>query len=104
MGGALRRLALAYSQGDPNLILSGQVTAESQLLMRRDVATRISTLAPFLTLDADPYVVVSNGRLYWIVDAYTTSNSYPYSEPTTLDQRNTQLNYIRNSVNAGMDA
>jgi uncharacterized membrane protein (UPF0182 family) len=104
MGGGLRRLALAYSQGDPNLILSGQVTAESQLLMRRDVTTRISTLAPFLTLDADPYVVVSNGRLYWIVDAYTTSNNYPYSEPTTLDQSNTQLNYIRNSVKVVMDA
>src|ERR1700682_1730420 len=104
MGGGLRRLALAYSQGDPNLILSGQGTAQSQLLMRRDVSTRISTLAPFLVLDRDPYVVVSNGRMSWIQDAYTTSNNYPYSEPSSLDQSNTQLNYIRNSVKVVMDA
>jgi uncharacterized membrane protein (UPF0182 family) len=104
MGGGLRRLALAYSQGDPNLVLSGQVTAESQLLMRRDVATRVSTLAPFLVLDNDPYVVVSNSRMYWIQDAYTTANNYPYAEPTTLDQSSAQLNYIRNSVKVVMDA
>ena len=85
MGGGLRRLALAYSLGDPNLILSGQVTADSQLLMRRDVQTRIQTLAPFLNLDQDPYIVVNNGRLSWIQDAYTTSNNYPYSEPSTLN-------------------
>ncbi|HXA41715.1 MAG TPA: UPF0182 family protein [Candidatus Solibacter sp.] len=104
VGGGLRRLALAYSQGDPNLILSGQVTSDSQLLIRRDVQTRIQTLAPFLTLDKDPYVVVNNGRLSWIQDAYTTASDYPYSEPATLSPDIPDVNYVRNSVKVVMDA
>ncbi|HXO66639.1 MAG TPA: UPF0182 family protein [Candidatus Dormibacteraeota bacterium] len=104
MGGGLRRLALAYSLGDPNLILSGQVTGDSQLLMRRDVQSRVQALAPFLKLDHDPYVVVNNNRLSWIVDGYTTSSSYPYSEPAALNQDNPNVNYVRNSVKVVMDA
>jgi len=104
IGGGLRRLALAYSLGDPNLVLSGQVTSDSQLLIRRDVQTRIQTLAPFLILDKDPYIVVNNGRLSWIADAYTTASNYPYSEPVTLNPDIPKINYMRNSVKVVMDA
>jgi uncharacterized membrane protein (UPF0182 family) len=104
MGGGLRRLALAYNQGDPNLVLSGQVTGDSQLLIRRDVQSRIQTLAPFLVLDKDPYIVVNNGRLSWIADAYTTASNYPYSEPVSLNPDIPNINYMRNSVKVVMDA
>ncbi len=97
---ALHRLAFAYQLGDINLVLSNQIDGSSQMLYRRDVKTRIQTLAPFLTLDHDPYVVASGGKLYWIQDAYTTSSNYPYSEP----QASGGANYIRNSVKVVMDA
>ena len=97
---ALHRLAFAYQLGDVNLVLSNQIDGSSQMLYRRDVKTRIQTLAPFLTLDHDPYVVTSGGKLYWIQDAYTTSTNYPYSEP----QASGGPNYIRNSVKVVMDA
>ena len=74
--------------------------SDSQVLFHRAVQDRVSTLAPFLTLDHDPYVVVSNDRLYWIQDAYTTAGEYPYSEPDSQ----TGVNYIRNSVKVVVDA
>jgi uncharacterized membrane protein (UPF0182 family) len=95
---ALHRAAFAYQLGDVNLILSNQISGESQILYRRDVRTRLQTLAPFLTFDKDPYVVVSNGKLYWIEDAYTTAGKYPYSDSTG------GINYMRNSVKVMMDA
>ena len=97
---ALHRLAFAYQLGDINVILSNQVSGDSQMLFRRDVKTRIQTLAPFLTLDHDPYIVVSGGKEYWIQDAYTTAKQYPYSNP----QSPAGINYIRNSVKVVMDA
>ncbi|MFN2463813.1 MAG: UPF0182 family protein [Candidatus Dormibacteria bacterium] len=100
LSGGLRRLAYAYQLGDLNLLLSSQVTSGSQLLYRRDVKTRLQQLAPFLTFDQDPYLVVSEGRMYWIVDALTSSDAYPYSKP--VDDLGT--NYVRNSVKVVMDA
>lgn len=110
-----RRLAATARFSDINLLISDQVTPESQLLFNRDVATRVRKLAPFLEFDSNPYLTVVDGRQYWIVDAYTTSNQYPYSEsynpgtsaPEELASTsglNTKFNYVRNSVKAVVDA
>jgi uncharacterized membrane protein (UPF0182 family) len=100
LGSWLRRAVFAWSFRDVNLLISGNLRRESRILFRRSIATRISTIAPFLLLDRDPYVVVSGGRLYWIQDAYTTAETYPYSEPVQASR----LNYIRNSVKVVIDA
>jgi hypothetical protein len=104
LGGFLRRILLAFDRGDlTKLPFSDDVTSTSRLLMRRNVRTRLATLAPFLTFDRDPYIVVgADGRLKWIVDAYTSSDTYPYSAHFNLG--NDQVNYIRNSVKAVVDA
>jgi uncharacterized membrane protein (UPF0182 family) len=104
MGGFLRRALLAFDRGDLTKVpFSDDITADSRLLMRRNVVARVSTLAPFLTFDHDPYIVVgADGRLSWIIDGYTSSASYPYSAPSTLG--NDSVNYIRNSVKAVVDA
>lgn len=100
LGSLLRRAVFAWSFRDVNLLISGNLRAESRILFRRSIAERISTIAPFLRLDHDPYVVVSGGRLYWIQDAYTTAETFPYSEPV----RGLGFNYIRNSVKVVVDA
>jgi hypothetical protein len=100
LGSWLRRLIFAWSFGDVNVLISGNLRPESRILFRRSIAERISTIAPFLLLDHDPYVVVSGGRLYWIQDAYTTAETFPYSEPV----QGRSLNYIRNSVKVVVDA
>ena len=104
VGGFLRRLLLAFDRGDiAKLPFSDDVNAESRLLMRRNVRDRVAALAPFLTFDQDPYIVVGeDGRLSWIMDAFTASESYPYSTHYNLDNR--PLNYMRNSVKAVIDA
>ena len=104
LGGLSRRLLIALDRGDiTKLPFSDDVTSESRLLMRRTVRERIETVAPFLTFDEDPYVVITpDGRLSWIADAYTTSDSFPYSRHYELE-RNT-VNYVRNSVKAVVDA
>ncbi len=104
MGGFMRRALLAFDRGDLTKVpFSDDITADSRLLMRRNVVARISTLAPFLTFDHDPYIVVgADGRLSWIIDGYTSSSSYPYSAPSTLGSDS--VNYIRNSVKAVVDA
>lgn len=104
MGGFMRRALLAFDRGDLTKVpFSDDITADSRLLMRRNVVDRVSTLAPFLTFDHDPYIVVgTDGRLSWIIDGYTSSASYPYSAPSTLE--NESVNYIRNSVKAVVDA
>jgi len=104
MGGFLRRALLAFDRGDLTKVpFSDDITADSRLLMRRNVVARVSTLAPFLTFDHDPYIVVgADGRLSWIIDGYTSSASYPYSAPSTVG--NDSINYIRNSVKAVVDA
>jgi uncharacterized membrane protein (UPF0182 family) len=100
LGSALRRAVFAWTFRDMNLLISGNLRAESRILFRRSIAERISTIAPFLLLDHDPYVVVSGGRLYWIQDAYTTAETFPYSEPVP----GRGFNYIRNSVKVVVDA
>jgi hypothetical protein len=104
MGSFMRRTLLAFDRGDLTKVpFSDDITAESRLLMRRNVRARLAALAPFLTFDQDPYIVVGeNGHLSWIIDAYTTSDSYPYSAQSALQDQ--PVNYLRNSVKAVVDA
>jgi len=105
LGGFFRRLLIALDRGDlAKLPFSDDVKADSRLLMRRNVRARVAALAGgFLTFDQDPYMVVGeDGRLQWIMDAFTTSESYPYSRHYQLERRS--INYIRNSVKAVLDA
>ena len=95
-----RRSAYAWQMGDVNLLLSDQITEDSRIQYRRGIRKRVGTIAPFLELDRDPYPVVDeSGKLWWIQDAYTTTDRYPYS--ANLDGR---FNYIRNSVKVVVDA
>jgi len=99
VSGFLRKLAFAMRFGELKIILSDDLTTESRVMMYRRVAERVSQAAPFLRFDRDPYLVVAgDGRLVWIVDAYTTTDRYPYSQPDR------GLNYIRNSVKVTVDA
>jgi uncharacterized protein len=104
LGGFMRRILIAIAEGDlTKLPFSDDINSQSRLLMRRNVRDRVAALAPFLTFEPDPYIVIGdNGRLYWMLDAYTTSDSYPYSSPYVLN--NNSLNYMRNSVKAVVDA
>lgn len=104
VGGFLRRILLAFDRGDlGKLPFSDDVNAQSRLLMRRNVRERVATLAPFLSFDQDPYLVVGeDGRLSWVMDAFTVSDNYPYSTHYTLN--NHSVNYMRNSVKAVVDA
>jgi len=104
IGGFLRRILIALDRGDlGKLPFSDDVTADSRLLMRRNIRERVQTLAPFLTLDPDPYVVISDdGRLFWMMDGFTTSDTYPYARNYRLGSDN--VNYLRNSVKVVVDA
>jgi len=104
LGGFLRRLIIALDRGDlAKLPFSDDVTRDSRLLMRRNVRERVSALAPFLTYDPDPYIVIGNdGRLSWIMDAFTISDTYPYSSHYRLGSD--LINYMRNSVKVVVDA
>ena len=93
-----RRLLFAWELGDINILLSDYITPDSRLQIWRGVQERIGRISPFLQLDEDPYLVVHEGRLIWIQDAYTTSSKFPYSEP----QGN--INYMRNPVKIVVDA
>jgi hypothetical protein len=99
LGSIFNRLAFAWEFGDINLLISGSLTSDSRVLFRRNIQDRIETIAPFLQLDADPYLVLAEGRLFWIQDAYTTTSRYPYSQPAPAG-----YNYIRNSVKVVVDA
>ncbi|HEV2141758.1 MAG TPA: UPF0182 family protein, partial [Candidatus Dormibacteraeota bacterium] len=87
---------------DFNLLVSGQVSDKTLMLYRRNIKDRASQIAPFLTFDGDPYLVVVNGKLYWILDAYTTASSYPYAQSVQFGSNT--INYIRNSVKVVVDA
>src|SRR5438552_4584046 len=104
LGGFFRRLLIASDRGDlTKLPFSDDINREIRLLIRRNVRDRVAALAPFLTYDSDPYIVVGDdGRLSWIMDAFTTSDSYPYSRHYALG--NTLVNYMRNSVKVVIDA
>ena len=95
-----RRIAYAWRFADINILLSEQITRDSRIQYRRSIQDRVSALAPFLKLDPDPYPVVDDsGKLWWILDAYTTTRRYPYATPA-----NDEFNYIRNSVKVTVDA
>jgi hypothetical protein len=97
-----KRLLFAWTQGDINILLTSYLRPESRIQMWRNVQERVSQIAPFLQLDADPYAVVSDGKLYWIQDAYTISDHFPYSNPHRAGF-GAGLNYIRNSVKVIVD-
>ena len=104
VGGGLRRLLLAWALSDlSKLPFSDDVTSESRVLINRNIKEIVNGLAPFLIYDRDPYIVSGNdGGLYWMIDAYTETSSYPYSKHYQVDQN--QVNYIRNSVKVVIDA
>ena len=117
IGNLFNRLVYALKFSSDQILLSGAVNANSQILYDRNPIDRVQKVAPYLTLDSDPYPTVVNGRIVWIVDGYTTSSSYPYSASESLSDAlsnsntNTeatyatdQINYIRNSVKATVDA
>jgi uncharacterized protein len=98
VGDAVRRILFAWYFNDPNILLSQYITDASRILFRRNIRNRVRTIAPFLLLDKDPYIVVSDGRLFWMQDAYTTSSWFPYVQPEG------GTNYIRNTVKVVIDA
>ncbi len=100
IGALWQRLLYAWHFGDWQILLSQEFTPSSRFLFRRQIAQRVQTIAPFLHYDRDPYLVIADGQLYWMIDAYTTSRYYPYSEPTPSGD----LNYIRNAVKVVVDA
>ncbi len=96
----LNKMMLSLHQATPRFYLSREVTAQSRILLYRNIMDRVQKLVPFLRFDGDPYAVVDNGRIKWIIDGYTTANTIPYSTKYT----NQDFNYIRNSVKAVIDA
>ncbi len=108
IGGAFNRLMWSVRLGDANMLLSSDLTPESKVLFRRNIRERVQTLAPFLNWDNDPYVVVHQGRLVWIMDGYTVTHRYPYARQTEVGMgayaATQSFNYIRNSVKAVVDA
>jgi uncharacterized protein len=100
LGSAFRRLLYAWQFRDINLLISGEIEPESRIQYRRTVPHRFATLTPFLLRDREAYAVIADGRVYWIQDAYTVTNRYPYSTPFA----GARFNYMRNSVKAVVDA
>lgn len=111
----VRKAAYALRFREPNLVLSGAVNTDSRLMYFREPRERVQKVAPFLELDGDPYPAAVDGRIVWIVDGYTTSSGYPYSQSTDFGEATTtsqsgglqvqeRVNYIRNSVKATVDA
>lgn len=94
-----RRLAFAIRFGETNLLLSEYITPETRVLLHRQIQDRVRNITPFLSFDSDPYLVVADGRLIWMLDAYTVSSALPYSTPTEQG-----FNYIRNAVKISIDA
>jgi uncharacterized membrane protein (UPF0182 family) len=97
-----KRLLFAWTQRDINILLTSYVEPQSRIQIWRQVGERVAQVAPFLTLDGDPYAVLSRGRLYWIQDAYTVSDHFPYSAPYQVGFGQ-NVNYIRNSVKVVVD-
>lgn len=103
VGAFLRRLLFAWQFGDMNILLTGSITPESRIMYHRNIKERAQMVAPFLLYDGDPYLVVADKRLYWVLDAYTYTDRYPYSQPVRLGERGS-VNYLRNSVKVVVDA
>ena len=120
VGGLFNKLLFAVRYGEQRIVLSNLINADSKILYNRNPRERVAKVAPWLTLDGDPYPTVVDGKILWIIDGYTTSTGYPYSRSTSLAaatedaltanstsvtaQANRSVNYIRNSVKATVDA
>jgi uncharacterized membrane protein (UPF0182 family) len=116
LGNLFNRLVFAMSYGERNILFNGSINSDSKILFVRDPSDRVSQVAPWLTLDGDPYPAVVDGKIQWILDGYTTLSSYPYSEQMSLGDAtqdtlpgvrrlpNKTVNYLRNSVKATVDA
>ena len=120
MGGLFKKLLFAIQYQEQRIVLSSLINSESKILYNRSPRDRVAKVAPWLTLDGDPYPAIVDGKIQWIIDGYTTSSGYPYSQTTALGaattdalttnsgavtaQRNQNINYIRNSVKATVDA
>jgi uncharacterized protein len=110
IGSLTRRVAFALRFGDINPVISGFMRPESRILYIRDIRERVQTIAPFLEYDADPYPVVLDGRITWLLDAYTTTDRYPYAQHADVSRVSgasglrQELNYVRNSVKVAIDA
>lgn len=102
IGSFFKKLLFSFALKDINILITGNITPESKILYKRNIVDIVQTLSPFLVFDSDPYLVFEDGRLFWIIDAYTTSDNYPYSTPVIF--RNKRINYIRNSVKIVIDA
>ena len=120
VGSTLNKVIFALKYGEQRILLSNLINADSKILFNRSPRERVAKVAPWLTLDGDPYPAVVDGKITWIIDGYTTSAGYPYSKSTSLAtatndaltanstsitaQSNKAVNYIRNSVKATVDA
>jgi uncharacterized membrane protein (UPF0182 family) len=111
LSSAVRRLAFFLRFADQNIVLSSEITPKSRIIFNRDVRDRVRVAAPFLAYDSDPYPVVADGRVTWVLDAYTTTDRYPYAQHADTgglrqggDLLGRRFNYVRNSVKATVDA
>lgn len=105
LSNVVRRAAFALRFGDINPLISGQIDSDTKIHLERDIRARVSKLAPFLRFDADPYPVVLGNRLLWVMDGYTASDRYPYSQTITGEGGLAEgMNYVRNSVKVTVDA
>jgi uncharacterized membrane protein (UPF0182 family) len=101
----IKRVFYAFKEQNLKILVSTNITSDSKILYERNIMDRVTKIAPFLSYDADPYIVVSeSGQLYWILDAYTMSSYYPYSEKSTLNDGYTSFNYIRNPIKVVVNA
>lgn len=100
-----KRIFYAFKEQNIKILVSTNINSDSKILYERNIMDRVTKIAPFLSYDADPYIVASeSGQLYWIIDAYTMSSYYPYSEKATLDDNVTTFNYIRNPIKVVVNA
>jgi uncharacterized membrane protein (UPF0182 family) len=97
-----KRIMISAAFGDMNLLISGNINSGSRVLFKRNILEMAKAYVPFLVFDDDPYLVIDEGKLYWIIDAYTQSDQFPYSTPMNVNGKN--INYIRNSVKIIIDA
>lgn len=97
----LNRCMFALKERSLKMLVSGNINNDSKILINRNISERIQQIMPYLQYDSDPYMITENGKLYWIIDAYTTTDMYPYSEPFNNES---QTNYVRNSVKVVIDA
>lgn len=97
----INRVMFAVRERSLKMLVSGNIKSDSRILINRNIASRIRQIMPYLQYDTDPYMITENGKLYWIIDAYTITDMYPYSEPYSGDSN---VNYIRNSIKVVIDA